>query len=125
LKIFSHDEKGLAGLSARWPLFKFHPELRSFELKTKGALQEEIITQAKKVLNSKHEYNVKLAVVLRPATVRQQIVFVPALKVGIFSRPPGGDEKSIMNGEAGERFFVTLVKQNLPEDESNTIERRE
>lgn len=125
LKLFSHNEKQIAGISVRWPLVTFHPEIKNFELRDKNSIQEEITQHALATLNKQHEYNVKMAVVLQPVMYQQKEVFIPALKVGLLSRPPGGGEKNQMKGEAGEEFFVNLVKAPIQFEAANVTDKND
>ena len=110
VKVISKDARTLESLVINWPRFQIHPGIGRFDVKSKSEILEEAIKHLKVVVNPKHESNVKMAVVFRPVMMGESRVFVPALKIGLYSRPIGvsfADEK----GENGEMFYVDLMKQ--------------
>lgn len=111
-KVISKDAKTNEGLVINWPRFRVHPELRSFDVKSKNEVLTEALEHLKLVANPRNESNIKMAVVFRPVMVGEEKVYVPAVKIGLYSRPVGvaqADEK----GENGDLFFVDLMKQRL------------
>ncbi len=112
VKVISKDARTLESLVINWPRFQMHPGIARFDLKSKTQILDEALKHLKEVTNPRHESNVKMAVVFRPVMIGGDRVFVPALKVGLYSRPIGvnfADEK----GENGEMFYVDLIKQPL------------
>lgn len=112
VKIFSKNSKTFESLIIQWPRFQVHSELARFEVKSKDELLKEALEHLQKVANPKHEANVKMAVVLRPVVVGEVRMFIPAMKIGMYTRPMGdtaADEKA----ENGELFFIDLMKQPL------------
>ena len=110
IKMFSKNEKNIAGVEFKWPKFNLHPGLKRFALKSKSQLLEETLKHLNQTVNKRHEVNVKMAVAFRPVTFGKKITYVPALKVGMYSRP---DAKREAEGEAGELFYIDLMKQKL------------
>lgn len=116
IKVFSKDARTNEGMIINWPRFQIHPGLQTFEVKPKTDILNEVNEYIKRVANPKHELNVKMAVVFRPVMMEDVRVFIPAMKVGLYSRPiedTFADEK----GENGALFYVDLMKQSLKYNE--------
>lgn len=124
VKVFSKNARTNEGLIVNWPRFQLHPGLQKFELKSKTDILNEAIEHVKRVANPKHEVNVKMAVVFRPVMSGETKVFIPAMKVGLYSRPIG-DAFADDKGENGDLFFIDLMKQSLqysdPEDRDGDL----
>ena len=112
IKILSKNALTNEGLIINWPRFQLHPELQRFEVRSKADLLNEAAEHIKRVANPKHEVNVKMAVVFRPVMVGETKVFIPAMKIGLYSRP-FADAFANEKGENGELFYVDLMKQSL------------
>lgn len=111
-KIFSKNTQNFEGMIIKWPRFQFHPNLSRFELKRKADLLNEIIPRLREIANPKHESNVKMAIVFRPVFIGADQVFVPSLKVGLYTRPMN-DRQAEAKGENGALFYVDIMKQQL------------
>jgi hypothetical protein len=104
LKILSKSEGRIETVKLRWPDFKFHPAIEAFSLKDKEALVSEILREIKRTSRSQTKIMVKMAVILRDVKYRKRRYFIPSLKVGIYT----------INGDAGNLFYVNLLKQKIP-----------
>ncbi len=95
-KLISKKPGTLAVMNVKWPNFRFHPELKSYKLKEKDVLAENINQYAKKIAKG-NKMNIRIAVVLRPVTFNKEIYFLPALRVGL----------------KGPRGFTTIFYEDL------------
>ena len=116
-KLISQDEKNLSAMTLNWPKFQFHPELKSFELKPKSQLLEEALVHTRRVISPKNEVNTRMAVVLRPVFVNNALVYIPSLKVGLYSRPVGmgsvaatAPNREVANSLSGDLSYIDLLK---------------
>lgn len=116
VKVLSKDARTNEGLVINWPRFQLHPELQKFDVKSKDEIVNEALVHLKRVANPKNESNIKMAVVFRPVMMGETKIFIPAMKIGLYSRPVSdtlADEK----GENGDLFYVDLMKQTLTYNE--------
>jgi hypothetical protein len=107
VKIASKRSGKYESFSLVWPMFRYHPDLQSFDLRERDALVREIESRVTDVVNNDEEVNVLMAVVLRPVMVDGGRVFVPSLRVGVLPN----------DGQAGAMFYVDLAKATLEYDD--------
>lgn len=112
VKVLSKDAKTNEGLIINWPRFQIHPELSKFDVKSKTEILDEALAHLKRVANPKNESNIKMAVVFRPVMMGETRIFVPSMKIGLYSRPIA-DTFADDKGENGDLFYVDLMKQTL------------
>ena len=116
VKISSKDALTFESLVINWPRFQIHPDLQRFDMKTKTDVLEEALKHLEGVVNPKHESNVKMAVVFRPVMIGESRVFVPAIKIGVYSRPIN-DKFADNKSENGDMFYIDLMRQPLKYNE--------
>jgi hypothetical protein len=110
VKIASKRPGKIETVSLDWPLFRYHPNLRSFDLRDRDDLVREIESRVTDVVNNDEEVNVMMAVVLRPVFVGGGQTFVPSLRVGVLPN----------DGQAGAMFYVDLPKTTLDYDDGES-----
>lgn len=102
-RLSSRQPGRLQDLELRWPALRLHPRLRSFEIRPRQALFDEVLAGVERSATG-GPVNVRAAVVLRPVDAGGGHVLVPALRVGVLPD----------NGEAGELFYVDLARESAP-----------
>lgn len=116
VKVISKDRSNFEGLIIKWPRFQMHPAITRFDLKNKAELMNEALVHLKRITNPKHAVNIKMAIVLRPVFFAENRVFLPALKVGLYSRP-ANERAPEEKAENGELFYIDLLKERIPYSE--------
>lgn len=112
VKVLSKDARTNEGLIINWPRFQIHPGLLKFDVKSKTEILDEALVHLKRVANPKNESNIKMAVVFRPVMMGETRIFIPSMKIGLYSRPVA-DTFADDKGENGDLFYVDLMKQAL------------
>jgi hypothetical protein len=110
IKIASKGSGMTETLSLDWSRFRYHPNLRRFDLRDRDDLVREIESRVADVVNNDEKVNVMMAVVLRPVMVDGDQTFVPSLRVGVLPD----------DGQAGDMFYVDLPKTTLDYDDGES-----
>ncbi|MBT3980165.1 MAG: hypothetical protein HOE90_02365 [Bacteriovoracaceae bacterium] len=106
VRLNSKNAKTLYGVDITWPKFSFHPALKNFELKKNQLLIGEISRIVNQTMVKGDKINVKMAMVLRPVWTGRTLHYIPSMKVGVHSG----------KGEAGNMFYVDVLKQRVKYD---------